>query len=218
MKFCCRPFQAAGKWTLRAKLKAASEGERLHQWKEHFKNLLRKPPKITVKLTEEIINSLLDNKLEHLMEELDAVLKKIKCRKAVGFNKILHEIRKTVKFDDILFQLYNAMNEQNTIEKCTNGLIFPFLEKGDLRITNNDRDITLTVIAAKVYNALLLNHILPEVEKIMRNPNGFLRNRPLQGVTSTLFLFIICLDCILQMSISLLKENGLTLTSSCRKK
>ena len=36
------------------------------------------------------------------------------------------------------------------------------------RITKNYRTITLTPIAVKVYNALLLNHIQPEVEKIIR--------------------------------------------------
>ena len=40
--------------------------------------------------------------------------------------------------------------------------------KDDLEITNNNRGITLTAIDTKVYNVLLLNHIQPEVEKILR--------------------------------------------------
>ena len=44
--------------------------------------------------------------------------------------------------------------------------------------SKNYRGITLTFIAAKVYNALLLNHIKPEIKKILRkNQNGFQRNR-----------------------------------------
>ena len=35
------------KSTTRAKLKAASQEERIHLWKQHFKNLLQKPPKVT---------------------------------------------------------------------------------------------------------------------------------------------------------------------------
>ena len=31
----------------RAKLKAASQEERIHLWKQHFENLLGKPPKVT---------------------------------------------------------------------------------------------------------------------------------------------------------------------------
>ena len=40
-----------GKVTSRAKLKAASQEERLQKWKEHFKYLLGYPPEITDKPT-----------------------------------------------------------------------------------------------------------------------------------------------------------------------
>ena len=50
----------------------------------------------------------------------------------------------------------------------------PFPKKGDLGQTSNYRGITLTSIAAKIYNSLLLNRIQPEMEKILRrNQNGF---------------------------------------------
>ena len=42
---------------------------------------------------------------------------------------------------------------------------------------DDDRGITLTTVAAKVYNVLLLNHIRPEAEKILgKNPNRFRRS------------------------------------------
>ena len=46
--------------------------------------------------------------------------------------------------------------------------------------SESQRDITITAIAAKVYNALLFNIITPEiVEKIIgKNQNGFRKNRP----------------------------------------
>ena len=45
-------------------------------------------------------------------------------------------------------------------------------------IAKNYRGTTLTSIEAKVYNALLLNHIEPEIEKILRkNQNGFRRKQ-----------------------------------------
>ena len=58
-------------------------------------------------------------------------------------------------------------------------LHLPQPEKGDLGIIKNYRDIiTLTFIAAKIYNALLLNYIQPEIEKSFRkNQNNFRRNR-----------------------------------------
>ena len=58
------------------------------------------------------------------------------------------------------------------------GCIFPFPKKGDLGLAKNYRGITLTSIAAKIYNALLRNRIEPKIDNILRkNQNGFRRNR-----------------------------------------
>ena len=47
-------------------------------------------------------------------------------------------------------------------------------KKGDRIIAETYQGITLTSIAAKIYNVLLRNHIEPEIEKILRkNQNGF---------------------------------------------
>ena len=105
-------------------LKAASQEDRLLNGEEHFKNLLGNPPKITDEHTKEIINSQLDIKLGHFMEDwLDKVLKTIKNRKAAGLNEIPPEVWKTRKFDDILLRLCYAVYKQNTIEKWMKGCI-----------------------------------------------------------------------------------------------
>ena len=58
------------------------------------------------------------------------------------------------------------------------GCIPPFPKKGDLGLAKNYRGITLTSIAAKIYNALLLNRIEPKIDNMLRkNQNGFQRNR-----------------------------------------
>ena len=58
------------------------------------------------------------------------------------------------------------------------GCILPFPKKGDIRLTKNYRGITLTSIAAKIYNALLRNRIEPKIDNILRkNQNGFRSNR-----------------------------------------
>ena len=58
------------------------------------------------------------------------------------------------------------------------GCILPFPKKGDLELTKNYRGITVTSIAAKIYNALLRNRIEPKIDNILRkNQNGFRRNR-----------------------------------------
>ena len=52
-------------------------------------------------------------------------------------------------------------------------LYLPFPEKGHLGIAKNYRGITLTSIAAKSYNTLLLNCIKPKIEKILKESNWF---------------------------------------------
>ena len=66
--------------------------------------------------------------------------------------------------------------------------------KDDLRIAKNYRGITLTSIAAKIYNALQLNHIEPKIEKILKkNQNGFRRKRSTtsQNLLSVEFLVFV---------------------------
>ena len=58
------------------------------------------------------------------------------------------------------------------------GCILPFPKKGDLGLAKYYRGITLTSIAAKIYNALLGNWIEPKIDNILRkNLNGFRWNR-----------------------------------------
>ena len=167
------------KSTAKAKLKAASQQERVKLWEQHFKNLLGSPPKITDEPITRIISKQLDIKLgPFTKEELDSVLKKIKNRKAAGLDEIPPEVWKTRKFDDILLRQCNAVYSQNRIERWMKGCILPFPKKGDLGLAKNYRGITLTSIAAKIYNALLRNRIEPKIDNILRkNQNGFRRNR-----------------------------------------
>ena len=167
------------KSTAKAKLKAASQQERVKLWEQHFKNLLGSPPKITDEPITRIISKQLDIKLgPFTKEELDSVLKKIKNRKAAGLDEIPPEVWKTRQFDDILLRQCNAVYSQNRTERWMKGCILPFPKKGDLGLAKNYRGITLTSIAAKIYNALLRNRIEPKIDNILRkNQNGFRRNR-----------------------------------------
>ena len=91
------------KSTAKAKLKATNQQERIKLWKQHFENLLGKPPKVTHEPIKEIISKQLDIKLGLFMpEELNSVLRKIKNRKAAGLDEIPPEVWKTRQFDDIL--------------------------------------------------------------------------------------------------------------------
>ena len=58
------------------------------------------------------------------------------------------------------------------------GCILPFPKKSDCGLAKNYQGITLTSIAANIYNALLRNRTEPKIDNILRkNQNGFRRNR-----------------------------------------
>ena len=72
------------KSTSSAKLKAANQEEWIHMWKEHFKNLLGKSPKVIDKPITKMINHHLDIKLGlFTQEELNVILRKIKNKKVI---------------------------------------------------------------------------------------------------------------------------------------
>ena len=110
-------------------------------------------------------------------KKLDSVFRKIKNRKAAGLDDIPPEEWKTRQFDDIPLRQCNAVYNQNTIDRLMKGCILPFPKKGYLGLAKNNRGITLTSIAAKIYNALLRNRIEPKIDNILRKyQNGFRRN------------------------------------------
>ena len=166
------------KSTAKAKLRAANQ-QGVKLWKQHFENLLGNPPKVMQEPITRIISKQLDIKLgPFTKEELDWVLRKLKDRKAAGLDEIPPKYGRPGQFDDILLQQCNAVYNQNPIDRWTKGCILPFPKKGDLGLAKNYRGITLTSIAAKIYNALLRNRVEPKIDNILRkNQNGFRRNR-----------------------------------------
>ena len=159
------------KSTTKAKLKAAN--------KQDFENLHGNLPKVTHEPITRIISKQLDIKLSPFtLEEIDSVHRKIKNRKAAGLDEIPPEVWKTRQFDDILLRHCNAVYNQNPIDRWMKGCILPFPKKGDLGLAKNYRGITLTYIAAKIYNALQRNHIEPKIDNILRKKqNGSRRNK-----------------------------------------
>ena len=171
------------KTSSKAKLKALSQEERLNKWKEHFQTLLGNITNVSDTPVERIVNYELNIKTENFNhEELKKALIKLKRRKAAGLDEIPSEVWKTGEFNDILLNFCNAVYNQQQIDKWTEGCILPFPKKGDLGLALNYRGITLTAIAAKIYNTMLLNRIQPQLENILRkNQNGFRKNRSTVG-------------------------------------
>ena len=59
---------------------------------------------------------------------------------------------------------------------------FPKKMRSRRSVTKNYRGITLTPIAATIYNLMLLNRIRTEIDPILRkNQNGFRKNRSTTG-------------------------------------
>ena len=149
----------------------------------HFQNLLGKSPIVADSTIEKVIEPELEIKTGRFNElELDLVLKKLKNKRAAGLDGIPPKVWKTGEFSDLLLYYCNEVYNGNVIQSWTEGCILPFSKKDDLGQTSNYRGITLTSIAAKIYNALLLNRIQLEMEKILRrNQNGFRKGRSTIG-------------------------------------
>ena len=171
------------KTTNKAKLKASSQQERIAQWKNHFQNLLGNPPDITNEPIKRIVvNELNIQKGNFTAKELDIVLQKLQNGKSPGLDNIPAEVWKTREFDEHLLTMCNSVYHQHPIDQWTKGCILPFPKKGNLSNVENYRGITLTAIAAKIYNLLLLNRLRPNIEMVLRcNQNGFRQNRSTTG-------------------------------------
>ena len=82
-----------------------------------------------------------------------------------------------------MLDFYNGALENGSFpDQWRNLLIVPVPKKGDLTKTRNYRGISLTSVALKTLNKMILNRLLPHVEPLLRdNQNGF---RPGRSTTS----------------------------------
>ena len=106
----------------------------------------------------------------------------MKSGKAPGLDDLPLNLWKLPKLKNILLEYCNiTFNGHRPSEWGISGIV-PIPKKGDLTITDNYRGISLSQIASKIYNRMLLNRIRPEIEEILRNnQNGF---RPFRSTAS----------------------------------
>ena len=131
------------KITVKAKLKATNQQERIKLGKQNFENLQGNSPKATHEPITRIISKQLDIKLGPFTQEINSVLRKIKNRKAARLDEIRTEVWKTRQFDDILLRHCYAVYNQNPIDRWMKGCILLFPKKADLRLAKNYRGIKL---------------------------------------------------------------------------
>ncbi|PIK49963.1 hypothetical protein BSL78_13170, partial [Apostichopus japonicus] len=117
------------------------------------------------------------------MDELNAVLKATKAGKAPDLDEIPLEFWKIDEFKVFLLTLCNFIldSAQKPIEFARSAIV-PLPKKGNLSLTTNYRGISLTPMAAKLYNKLILNRCRSPVEEKLRwNQNGFRKGRSTAG-------------------------------------
>ena len=96
--------------------------------------------------------------------------------KFAGLDEITAEVWTTGHFNHILLEFCNTVYSHKLTEYWRKWRILSYPKKGDLTVTDNDRGITLTCIAAKIYNTLLKEKIQPTLDKIIRTNQNRLRN------------------------------------------
>ena len=168
--------------TRSGRLKGNTSSERCKEWRDYFSTLLGSPPSATN--PDEEIQTINENTLPietgaFTAEELQAVLRKLSNGKASGLDEIPAEVWKSGSFNNILLDICNGtlLRGEKPQEWSLSGIV-PIPKKGDLSKASNYRGISLTSIAAKIFNRLILNRIRPHIEPLLRpNQNGFRAER-----------------------------------------
>ena len=165
------------------KVPGVSGEERLKVWENHFKTLLgagQAPTDLSDPFFNKPVSETLPINCDPFtIGELLAVVKKLQSSKSSGLDNIPPSFWKLTEFHPELLKYCNeALIDGNIPEEWTTASIIPLPKKGDLRNPSNYRGISLTSIAGKVFNKLLLNRIYPFIDPLLRpNQNGFRRGR-----------------------------------------
>ena len=163
-------------------IKGGSSNKRMENWTAHFKHLLGQKPKLpeNVSLPRVQISEPLDIVTSPFtLSELRSATKQINSSKAFGPDCIPPIIWKSQMFEEFLLSLCNlCFSEKKCPSHWRCAQIIPVPKKGDLSLPTNYRGISLMSIAAKIYNKLILNRLVPSVEPLLRdNQNSFRAGR-----------------------------------------
>lgn len=164
------------------RIKGNTAEERQDSWFKHFSNLLGGPEQNTNTedpfFNQKVCDSLPIRTGPFSMEELQKCLTKLKPSKTHGPDNIPASVWKCPLFHQNLLDFCNNTYVGNKPEAFSKSAIIPLPKKGDLSLPSNYRGITLSPIAAKIYNSMLLNRITPHLDPILRrNQNGFRKGR-----------------------------------------
>lgn len=134
----------------------------VQEFAAYFKELLNPP---TIALTPHYaepfsVNPVLDAPISY--EELSAVLKKCKDKKAPGPDMVPYEFLKNApkSFLDKLTQAYNVIFEtENVPDSFAKSILFPLHKKGDIEVVSNYRAIAFMNTVVKIFAGILLQRL-----------------------------------------------------------
>ena len=164
------------------RIKGGSGKKRLENWTDHFKSLLGKKsvlPENSSLPSVKISDPLDIDTSPFTKAELKTAADQLKPSKAFGSDNIPAIIWKNESFHNLLLSFCNqAFSNQKPPKVWQKSNIIPVPKKGDLSMATNYRGISLMPIAAKVYNRMILNRLVPFVNPLLRkNQNGFRKGR-----------------------------------------
>ncbi|CAH1244514.1 Hypp7329 [Branchiostoma lanceolatum] len=189
----CTDLEHMKAWKLIRELSGKKSGvifiqgeDRLNTWKNHFSKLLSAENPLsnsTGVSISPVFN--MNNNIScdpFSQNEVDIALKQMKPGKAPGLDGLPLEVWQLPKTSERLTFFCNQTLAGHRPPEWGRAGIVPVPKKGNLTLPDNYRGISLTQVAAKVYNRLILNRLRPFIDKLLRpNQNGFRPSRSTSG-------------------------------------
>ena len=128
-----------------------------------------------------ILDEFLDSPIT--IDELEKALKKLKNNKSPGFDNVINEFLKLTNplFKTTLLSVFNLLLTHGYFPKAWSiGLIIPIFKKGDPKLSENYRGITLLSCLGKLFTSIInqrLNQWAELYEKYDQNQYGFRDNK-----------------------------------------
>ena len=152
----------AGRRPLRSSAVLKEDGEMtqgpeevMMRWHQHFRKILNEPSLYRDEVIEDMpeLPSRLDLDALPTAEELECALSKLKRRKAGGMSGILPELvlyGGVLLWNRLLELMQDVWEEGNVVEDWKNAVVVPIPKKGDLKVCDNWRGISLLDVVAQL--------------------------------------------------------------------
>ena len=156
------------------RIRAKSSEERLKLWKNRFEQLLGQPPVLDHQPIERVFNTLPIETGDFMADRLQKSINALQNNKAPRLGGKPAGTWKTGRLDEELLEICNKTFHGDVPGIWLRGGILPSPKKGDLGVTGDYREITISPVGAKVYNRMILNRVRPLLDpKLHINQNGF---------------------------------------------